>query len=250
MIDSQERTSTAEEPSLGIPLVTLDDLSVDMTSVRNGSDARRDWTVLGADEIFRAIYTRSGTSTSDVLAVCSSIGGEGRTTLTLGLAVTIAQDFPDRQVLLVEADLKHPVLAKDFGVEPTPGLADCLMTSRPVQFAYQPTFLDNLNFIPAGEAPRGAGRLLASSRMAAAVDAMRQTHDVVILDTPPVLSNSDALILSDLADGVIFVVRAGATPLAQVNRALEQLDEEKLRGVVLNAAQSSIPRWLRRLCAL
>jgi len=250
MIDQEERTRMTDDPTLGIPSVALDDVAMNVTSLMNGGDAVRDWTVFGADEVFRAIYTRSGIVTSDVVAVCSSIGGEGRTTLTLGLAVTLAQDFPDRQILLVEADLKHPVLARDFGVDPSPGLADCLMTARPMQFASRPTFLDNLNFVPAGEAAPGAGRLLASSRMAAAVDAMRQTHDIVILDTPPVLSDSDALVVSDLADSVIFVVRAGVTPLAQVNKALEQLDEEKLRGVVLNAAQSSIPRWLRRLCAL
>lgn len=250
MIDSQERTSAVDQPELGIPPAALEDLGVAVPSVANGTGAIRDWTVFGADEVFRAIYTRSGTATTDVLAVCSAIGGEGRTTLALGLAVTIAQDFPDRQVLLVEADLKHPVLAKDFDVDSSPGLADSLMTARPVQFAYRPTFLDNLNFLPAGEAPRSAGRLLASSRMAAAIDAMRQTHDVVILDTPPVLSDSDALVLSDLADGVIFVVRAGVTPMAQVNKALEQIEDEKLRGVVLNAAQSSIPRWLRRVCGL
>jgi capsular exopolysaccharide synthesis family protein len=250
MIESEHRMSTTEESLIGTPSVMLNDLALDGSSVRNGKDDARDWTVFGADEIFRAIYTRSGTGVNDILAVCSAIGGEGRTTVALGLAATIAQDFPDRQILLVEADLKHPVLAKDFGVDTSPGLADCLMTARPVQFAYRPTFLDNLTFLPAGEVPRGAGRLLASSRMATAVDVMRQTHDVVILDTPPVLIDSDALILSDLADVVIFVVRAGVTPVAQINKALEQVDEEKLRGVVLNAAQSSIPRWLRRLCVL
>jgi capsular exopolysaccharide synthesis family protein len=247
VIDQEERAAMPAESAVGFPPVSLDDLAAGIALI---DEPIRDWTVFGADEVFRAIYTRSGTVTGDVLAVCSSIGGEGRTSVTLGLAVTMAQDFPDRQILLVEGDLKHPVLAKDFGVEPSPGLADCLMTGQPIQFGYRPTFLNNLNFVPAGEAPRNAGRLLASSRMAAATDAMRQTHDIVILDTPPVLNDSDALVLCDLADSVIFVVRAGVTPMAQVSKALEQIEEDKLRGVVLNAAQSSIPRWLRRLCAL
>src|SRR5437763_373230 len=83
----------------------------------------------------------------------------------------------------------------------------------------------------AGEVPRGAGRLIASSRMAAAVDTMRQTHDIVILDTPALLNDTDALMLSDLADGIIFVVRSGVTAVSQMNKAIDQLDEDKIRGI-------------------
>jgi Mrp family chromosome partitioning ATPase len=56
--------------------------------------------------------------------------------------------------------------------------------------------------------------------------------------------------LSDLADGVVWVVRAGATPAALVNRALEELDQVKLRGIVINGSQSAVPNWLRRLCGV
>ncbi len=82
------------------------------------------------------------------------------------------------------------------------------------------------------------------------MDAMRQTHNIVILDTPGILVNSDALLLADLADGVIFVVRAGVTPTPLTNKAMEQLGRDKLRGVVLNEATSSIPGWLRRLVGM
>ncbi len=70
---------------------------------------------------------------------------------------------------------------------------------------------------------------------------MRQSYDVVILDLPPILTNSDAILLTDLADGVICVVRAGVTPVALVNRAVEQLEEGKLRGVVLNGTRLRRP---------
>jgi Mrp family chromosome partitioning ATPase len=70
----------------------------------------------------------------------------------------------------------------------------------------------------------------------------------VILEAPALLVNSDAIMLSDLADGTILVVRAGVTPSASVHKALEQIDESKVRGVVLNGSHSSLPGWLRRLC--
>jgi Mrp family chromosome partitioning ATPase len=210
----------------------------------------RDWLLPGADEFFRRIYTRTGSARSEVLAVCSAIGGEGKTTVALGLGVTIAEDFPDRRVLVVETDLQKPVLANDFELEPVPGLVDCLMNDEPVEMAYRTTLLDNLHLVPAGTAVSNPGRWLRSSSMALAVDAMRATHDVVILDVPAMLGNSDAVLLTDLADGMLFVVRAGVTPSHLVTKALEDVDTGRLRGMVLNESRSSIPGWLRRLLGM
>src|SRR5215216_5089827 len=87
----------------------------------NGQGLQREWLFAGADELFRGLYTRAGVGfTSEVLAVSSAIAGEGKTTVSLGLAVTVAQDYPERRVCLVETDFQHPTLASDFGVEPTP----------------------------------------------------------------------------------------------------------------------------------
>src|SRR4051794_14351476 len=103
------------------------------------------------DEIFRGIYTRAGTGfVSEVMAVCSAIAGEGKTTVGVGLAVTIAQDFPERRVLLVETDLQRPVLATDFEIEASPGLIDCLVDGEPLLSVCRPTYLDNLHIVPAG----------------------------------------------------------------------------------------------------
>src|SRR5262245_66504589 len=86
---------------------------------RLNGDQQRDWLFSGADELFRNLYTRAGIGfTSEVLAVSSAIAGEGKTTVSLGLAVTVAQDYPERRVLLVETDFQRPTLADDFGVEP------------------------------------------------------------------------------------------------------------------------------------
>jgi Mrp family chromosome partitioning ATPase len=102
--------------------------------------APREWLLPSADELFRTIYTRAGTGTSEVLAVTSAIAGEGKTTVSLGLAVTIAQDFPERRVLLVETDIEHPNLARDFEIDPSPGLVDHLLDDRPMQVAFRPTY--------------------------------------------------------------------------------------------------------------
>jgi len=204
-----------------------------------------------ADEVFRGIYTRAGASlASEVLAVTSAISGEGKTTISLGLATTIAQDYPERRVLLIETDVQRPVLAADFDLEPTPGLVEYLLERAPFEEACRVSSLENLHLLPAGGAVSGAGRVLRSARMASAIDALREAYELVIVDAPAMLVNSDALLLTDLADLVVFVVRAGVTPQPLVNRALEQLDQTKLRGVVLNDARPATPGWLRRICGL
>ena len=202
-----------------------------------------------ADEVFRGIYTRAGIGMSgEIIGVCSAIAGEGKTTVGLGLAVTMAQDFPNRSVLLVEADLQRPVLARDFDVEPRPGLTECLLNASALEEAVRPTYLENLDLMPAGGPSEGMGRLLRSIRMGSAADAWRQMYEIVIIDLPAILVNSDSLVVSDLLDVLIFVARAGVTPTSLVTKALEQLDATKVRGVVLNDSTTSTPNWLRRMC--
>jgi Mrp family chromosome partitioning ATPase len=239
-------------PEPGTPVVTGSTELLQLNGTGRALVARppREWLLPGADEFFRRIYTRTGSARSEVLAVCSAIAGEGKTTVSLGLGVTIAEDFPDRRVLVVETDLQKPVLAADFDLGPGPGLVDCLISEEPIEVAYRATLLDNLQLVPAGGPVGSPGRWLRSSSMALAVDAMRSTHDVVILDVPAVIGNSDSVLLTDLADALLFVVRAGATPASLVSKALEDIDTSRLRGLVLNESRSSVPAWLRRLLGL
>jgi protein-tyrosine kinase len=200
------------------------------------------------DELFRAIYTRAGLGFQpEVVAVASALAREGRSTLSLAMAVTLAQDFPDQTVVLVETDAARPSLAADFSLSASPGLIDCLAGDAALEETTRPTFLDNLDFVPVGGPSGRAGRPLRSSRMPAVMDAFRQTYQFVVIDTPPMLVDSDALLLTEYADAVLFVVRAGVTQAAAVNRALEHIDEARLRGVVLNGGRRSTPGWLRRL---
>jgi capsular exopolysaccharide synthesis family protein len=210
----------------------------------------RHWLFQGSDELYRSIYTSVAFGVADVLAVTSAISGEGKSTTSLGLAVTAAQDAPDRRVLLVEADLDRPVLAEDFDIEPSPGLVNCLLSDQPVQDAYRRTFLPNLQIVPAGVVPPNNGRLIRSPHFVQILEAMKRSYDLIILDGPAVLVNSDAIRLTHLATGTIFVVRSGVTPSHMVRQALDRIEEEKLRCVVLNGQISAVPGRLRRLLGL
>jgi non-specific protein-tyrosine kinase len=214
--------------------------------------ALREWLVPGADKAFRGIYTRAATvaGTSEVLAVTSAIAGEGKTTVSVGLAVMIAQDFPQHKVALIETNAEHPSLAEDFEIDPNPGLFDCLLEEEPIATALRPTALDNLEIVPAGGPLANAARLLRSDHLTVTLTALRSSHDLIILDLPATLVNSDVLLLTELADSVIVTVRAGVTPISQVRQAMKLLDQEKVRGIVLNGVRSSVPGWLRRLSGM
>src|SRR2546423_14747642 len=146
MIETVERM-TENTPAERLPFERLPILGPE--SALDGVEPR-EWPVPGADELFRAIYTRAGAGGAEVIAVSSAIAGEGRTTVALGLASAIAQDFPERRVLLVETDFQHPTLARDFDVASSPGLIECLLEGQSVQVAYRATYIDNLDFLPAG----------------------------------------------------------------------------------------------------
>src|SRR3954454_2363005 len=139
------------------------------------SETPRERIAPGADEFFRSVYTRAAISRGEtVIAISSTIAGDGKTTLSLGLAVTLARDFPERGVVVVETDWERPVLAKNFGLEPNPGLFDCLEDDQPTWSACRGTFLENLHLLPAGGPTATPGRWLRSSRLAAAADALRR----------------------------------------------------------------------------
>ena len=208
----------------------------------------REVAIPNTDEVFRGLYTRAGFGVvPEVLAVCSALNGEGKTTLSLGLAITLAQDFPDKRVLVVETDPEHASMVEDFGLQRGPGLYDWLCGDASVSLEPHATFLDNLDLLPAGTPVAGRGRPLRSARMGTLIEALRENYEHVILDTPAILTNSDAVLLTELADGAVLVVRTGVAPHSVVQRALQQIDEAKLRGVVLNGVQSAIPGWMRRL---
>ena len=214
--------------------------------LHHDASERRSWLIPGADELFRSIYTGFETTTRVSLAVCSAVEGEGKTTISLGLAIAIAQDFPDRRVVVVETDLWRSVLAKDFGLPPDPGLADCLLDRQPVSSALRATTLDNLSLLVGGSNVGSAQRLLRSARMPQVIAELRRSHDVVILDTPAVLAHSEVSLLTRMVDEVVFVVRTGVTPAKQLKDSLGRI-QGRVRGIVLNDARSSVPHAVRRL---
>jgi capsular exopolysaccharide synthesis family protein len=135
--------------------------------------------------------------------------------------LAIAMGQMDKRVLLVEADLRHPSMHRLFGFgqrEGQVGLSQLLLTEKYADTLEE--FDQNVTLVTAGELPPNPAELLASKRMQRFVEYARAHYDIVIIDTPPVLAVSDALMLSTLVDGVLLVLRASATSGDHARRAV------------------------------
>ncbi len=188
-------------------------------------------------ESIRAI--RTGIQISDVdhpprlIQLTSTVPGEGKTTLALSLAASLAAS--KKRVLLVDADLRHPSTSKLVGALDRRGLVDYLTGDLPLEDALFAWTEANVTVLPAGSKTTSPPDLLGSQKMQALLHDMREVFDFVIVDTPPVAPVVDALLVSQIVDTTVFVVRWASTSRETVQHAVEQLNGEgKLTGVVFN----------------
>jgi capsular exopolysaccharide synthesis family protein len=146
----------------------------------------------------------------------------------------------ERRVLLVDADLRSPSIHRYFGVDSSPGLAEFLVSPAESELMdyVRDTSIPGLRILTAGKPTSHSAELLASERMKALIDEIgaKFSSDHVIVDTPPVLSTSDPLVLSRQLDGLVIVVRAGKTPRECLSEAIKLLGSNKILGLVLNGA--------------
>jgi capsular exopolysaccharide synthesis family protein len=151
-----------------------------------------------------------------VFLISSPHPHDGKTTVAANLAIVMAQT--ERRVLLVDADLRNPSLHRLFQVEPYHGLSELLLTGTYAQSIEVGD--DKLSLVTAGEQPPNPSELLESKRMQRFIAFAREHYDIIIIDSPPILAVSDALVLSPWVDGILMVLRAGATPYNHARRAI------------------------------
>lgn len=168
-----------------------------------------------------------------VIAVTSSVPAEGKTTVALNLANTLAE--AGFTVCLVDADLRRPAAARMLGLIDAVGLTSVLIDQVDLSEAIQSAGT-NLEVLAAGPIPPNPSEVLASSRVRDVIRSLLERIDYVVLDTAPLLPVSDGAEVAALADGTLIVARYGVTTEPQVRRAIQHLNrvDARLVGVVLN----------------
>jgi capsular exopolysaccharide synthesis family protein len=190
-------------------------------------------------ESYRALRTSlvftSGGESTRVITVTSAQPLEGKTTTACNLAMVLA--FGGSRVLLVDADMRRPGVHKALKITNTVGLSHLLVGQARVREAIQRTSDPNFCVMTAGRTPPNPSELLSSERMRQLVANLKQgPFDWVVIDTPPVLAVTDAIILTPLVDGVTFVVGAEMTRRRLAERAVQMImaSRPKVVGAVLN----------------
>jgi capsular exopolysaccharide synthesis family protein len=201
-------------------------------------------------EAFRALRTSLLLSQADhppqVILVTSALPREGKTTAAANLAVTLAQ-LGDRTVL-VDADLRKPGIGRllNLGSSKYAGLSSYLAGASSLDLVTVPhPVVPNLSAIPTGPLPPNPADLLSSHRLVEAIAELRTKFKFIVIDSPPIMAATDAVIVSVLTDGVLLVVRSGETPKVAFSRTHDLLNSVNARilGVVLNAVDSGAPDY-------
>ena len=176
----------------------------------------------------------------NLIMVTSSLPGEGKTFCAINLALSIAMEM-GRTVLLVDADVARPRVLEIMGIEAERGLLDVLRDHKAqLSDVLIRTNIDNLTVLPAGQTYRRATELLASNAMNKLIEdiANRYPDRIIIFDSPPLLSTSEASVLATHMGQIVMVVEAERTPQDALKEALAQIESCEIIGMVLNKTTS------------
>lgn len=189
-------------------------------------------------ESYRSLRTAIQYSRIDkpikTLLVASALPKEGKSTTVANIAIAMAK--AGLKTLLVDADLRRPVLHRLFNCDRKPGLIEYLKNEIDLNTAVRKTFVENLFLLPTGSLPPNPAEVLGSETMKATLEIFKASFDFVIFDSPPIVAVTDGVILSKLTDGVVFVTLANKTELDVLEKAYSTLKQVKadIIGFILN----------------
>lgn len=189
-------------------------------------------------EAYRFIRTNLNYMNPDnplkVIGITSTTEQEGKSTVSANLGKALSLDLDN--VIIVDADLRKPMLNRFFGIIGEKGLSDYLSQDINYKEIIKKTGEENLDIITTGNVPPNPAELLGSKKMKKLFNILRSKYDKVIVDTPPVMPVSDPVLLAPMMDGIILVVAAKETPIELLKKSKKMLDNvnANVLGTILN----------------
>ena len=232
------RLRTGEELQEAIRAPNLGIIGFDASTPANPLVPNHDQGPRG--EAFRTLRTNLRFADVDnplrILAITSSVSGEGKSTTACNLALTIAET--GATVVLIEADLRRPRVADYMGLEGAAGLTDVLIGRLEVEDVLQQWGGSTMSVLAAGPLPPNPSEMLGSQQMSQLLTKLRDRFDMVVIDVPPLLPVTDAAVVAATCDGTLVIARYNKTTREQLSRAGEALQGVGARvlGTVLNMA--------------
>lgn len=195
------------------------------------------------------ILARCRTRTLQTHVLTSSVLGEGKTLTSINLALAFAE-LQNQRTLLIEGDLRRPNFHEVIGQRLRPGLLQLLRGQiMDIDPAIHPTPYDNVHIMPAGDiGTTRSTELISSARFARILDQLKRRYDHIFIDSPPVISVTDACVYGSLCDETLLVVRLNKTPAEVVDRCkrLLRAADCEVAGVILTHMRHHIPKYLYR----
>lgn len=188
----------------------------------------------------RILHTHNGNPPRTLL-IASALPLEGKSMVAANLAISLAQGIREH-VLLVDCDFRKPDLHKLFGLAPEKGLADYLSGNADLPEVLLKTDTPKLTLLPVGKKPSNPVDLLASEEMKHLIQELKTRYNdrYIIFDSTPIQLTSEPTVLLSQVEGVILVVKAGKTDREMVLRIIQDIEKEKLLGIVLNGLEKSL----------
>lgn len=188
----------------------------------------------------RILFPQSGEIPRRIL-VTSASPGEGKSFICANLAISLSQGI-DSHCLLVDCDLRKPMLHNLFGLSNKSGLADYLQHKKQLPELLVPTGIEKLSLLPAGPRSINPAELLGSASMTSLLDELGKRYDdrIVLLDSPPLHAASETSVLAQHVDGVVLVVRYGTSRREYVKALADAIGRDKILGVVFNAYRATM----------
>jgi capsular exopolysaccharide synthesis family protein len=168
------------------------------------------------------------------ILMTSALPSEGKTTTSVNTSIVLAQG--GLRVLLIDADMRRPTIHKIFNLKNEKGLSSVLAETESFDKCLQKTDIENLDLLPAGHIVSDPPKLFHASKIKDFIKVLNARYDRIIIDSAPILTVIDSVILSDLADGIVFVVHGGVTSRIALIKAKEALldNSSRLLGVIVN----------------
>jgi polysaccharide biosynthesis transport protein len=189
------------------------------------------------DLIYKNIQLLRSSNAPLSIVITSALAGEGKSTLVLGLALSAARSH--QRVLVIDADLRRPVLHERLDIPNEHGLSVLLEQSRlplrPIRLTIMGSQID---VIPAGPEPSDPVRLLSSQRMRQLMAIFEEKYDLVLIDAPPIVGRVDAVEIASVCSGVVMVGRLDRVTQAELSQATAMLNQLNVLGIVANGAKS------------
>lgn len=238
-LDTSVRSAEDAERKLGLPMLA----AVPMIELAAGQSVGLHYRDAPKSLFSEAIKTiRTGILLSGIdhpkktLVITSSVPGEGKSTVAVNLALAHAQT---KRVLLIDCDMRRPSIAKVLGLDNThPGLSMLVLGVVKLENCVYKMEGTTLEVLTAGAIPPNPLELIISEKFKELLAQLSETYDTIIIDSPPVQLVSDAVILASMATGVVFVLKADATPFQLARRGIRALQRggASMYGIVLNQA--------------